>query len=311
MESNHIDWNADLGGWDFSQALPSIETADFAANYINSFEYSLSDSSLNLPDDHPGSFDYTPDNYWNDNFSSLQDWSNSYIDPLVVKIGKGAVHTTNLEGSAVMFDMQANGQKVRTGWITPDHAFLVRDRNRNGKIDDSSEMFSERTSPTAATGFAALAQLDSRRDGRLDYRDKAFNELRLWTDINVDGITQKGELHSLNEFGIQTIVVDKPTAKNVYDNGNLILNTSSYHSETQRGICIGEIAEVLFKFGDTKAITSIYISDQATSVRTADGKTLQVLSDNKAQTINASMSGINLLVGGKGDILNEIGRAHV
>lgn len=303
MDANDIEWDADLGGWDYPDSLSSLDGSGLDFGDFNSFEYSLSDIDLGLGNDAQYNVDYSY-NAWANDSSFGGDWSGSYLDPLVVKIGKGSVHTTNLEGSTVMFDMQANGKKVRTGWITPDHAFLVRDRNRNGQIDDSSEMFSERTSPKAATGFAALAQLDSNRDGWVSYKDKAFKELRLWTDINADGLTQKGELHTLDEFGIRFFVVAKPVAKNVYDNGNLILNTNTYHSETRRGIYVGEIAEVLFNFGDAKPVTSVYISDQATAVRTAEGKTVQVLSDTKAQTINASMSGINLLVGGKGDVLN-------
>lgn len=303
MEANHIEWNADTGQWNYPDWLPPADMDQFSLDYVNSFEYSLSDIDLGFENAPVNVYDYNPSDGWNGSTSS-DSWSNSYIDPLVLKIGKGSVHTTNLQGSNVMFDMAANGQKVRTGWITPDHAFLVRDRNRNGIIDDSSEMFSERTSPNAATGFAALAQLDSNRDGWIDYRDKAYKELRLWTDINVDGMTQKGELHPLSDFGVEYIAVAKPVAKNVYDNGNLILNVNAYHAVYPRGYFSGEIAEVLFNFGDTKPVASIYISDQATAVRTTEGKTLQVLSDKTAQTMNASMSGINLLVGGKGDVLN-------
>ncbi len=311
MASNNAEWDTQTGTWDYLDLPPTFEVEQYIPQFsiesINDFEYSLSDFDLGLENSPYGNVsfaDYGYSVWWGDGGSSSDNWSNSYIDPLVLKLGGGAVHTTNLQGSTVMFDMAANGTKVRTGWITPDHAFLVRDRNRNGIIDDSSEMFSERTSATAATGFGALAQFDSNRDGWLDYRDRLYKELRLWTDINVDGITQKGELRSLGEFGITYLAVKNPVAKNVYDNGNLILNFNHYGISNRRGYGTGQIAEVLFNFGDTQAATSIYLSDQATAVRTADGRTIQLLSDKSSQTINASMSGINLLVGGKGDVLN-------
>ncbi|MEY4717973.1 MAG: hypothetical protein RL563_591 [Pseudomonadota bacterium] len=304
MQAHDIDWDAGAGSWDSQDFLPTFEDAQFLSNDSHAFEYSLSDFDLGIDHSPLGSIDYNPSILPHFDSATDVDWSSGYIDPVVLKLGGGSVHTTNLQGSTVMFDMAANGQKVRTGWITPDHAFLVRDRNRNGMIDNSSEMFSEHTSPTAATGFAALAQLDSNRDGWVDYRDKAFKELRLWTDINVDGMTQKGELHPLSEFGITYLVVAKPKAKNVYDNGNLILNVNGYGGGNRRGYFAAEMAEVLFNFGKVNAATSIYLSEQSTTVRTSDGKTVQVLADKAAQTSNASMSGINLLVGGKGDVLN-------
>ena len=306
MEANHVEWAPDFTSWNFTDSLPLPDQTQFSLNDANAFEFSLSDVDLGIDTSTAGGmyFNSGESMFWDEDSFSSQSWSNSFIDPLVIKISDGAVHTTNLQGSSVMFDMQANGHKVRTGWITPDHAFLVRDRNHNGVIDDSSEMFSDRTSRTASTGFAALAQLDSNRNGWVDFRDKMFKDLLLWTDINIDGVTQKGELRTLAEFGIDYFVVAKPTAKNVYDNGNLILNTNSYHGGNKYGFYSHQIAEVLFNFGDSKPVTSIYISDQATAIRTEEGKTIQVLADKVSQTINASMSGINLLVGGKGDILN-------
>ena len=306
MEANHVEWTPDFTSWNFTDSLPLPDQTQFSLNDANAFEFSLSDVDLGIDTSTAGGmyFNSGESMFWDEDSFSSQSWSNSFIDPLVIKISDGAVHTTNLQGSSVMFDMQANGHKVRTGWITPDHAFLVRDRNHNGVIDDSSEMFSDRTSRTASTGFAALAQLDSNRNGWVDFRDKMFKDLLLWTDINIDGVTQKGELRTLAEFGIDYFVVAKPTAKNVYDNGNLILNTNSYHGGNKYGFYSHQIAEVLFNFGDSKPVTSIYISDQATAIRTEEGKTIQVLADKASQTINASMSGINLLVGGKGDILN-------
>ena len=311
MDANHAEWDISSGRWNAIYPLQGVDTQsmipEFSAESINDYEYSLSDFDLGLENSPMGNARYADDGYagwWGDGSSASSDWSASYIDPLVLKLGGGSVHTTNLQGSTVMFDMAANGKKVRTGWITPDHAFLVRDRNRNGVIDDSSEMFSERTSPTAATGFAALSQLDSNRDGWVDYRDKASKELRLWTDINVDGKTQRGELHTLGEFGITYLAVKNPFARNVYDNGNLIRNFNHYGISNRRGYGMGEMAEVLFNFGESSSAASIYITDQATAVRTADGRTIQLLSDKAAQTVNASMSGINLLIGGKGDVLN-------
>ncbi len=228
----------------------------------------------------------------------------SFIDPLVLKLGKGAVHTTNRSGSSVRFDMDGDGHKEKTGWITADHAFLVRDKNKNGKVDGISEMFSEKTSPTASTGFGALAELDTQPNGRIDKYDKQFSELRLWTDINANGVTDSSELHKLSKFGIKSIDLGSIVLRNQYDNGNMVLGTASYTSDRNGVVYTGEVAEVLFNFGEHAPVANVYLSDQATAVRTADGKVIEVLSDAGAQKVNASLSGVNVLIGEAGDVLN-------
>lgn len=228
----------------------------------------------------------------------------SYIDPLVLKLGGGSVHTTNLSGSKVMFDMDGDGDKDKTGWITADQAFLVRDKNNNGKVDDVSEMFSEQMSATASTGFSALAELDTRRNGRIDKYDKFFGELRLWTDINANGVTDGGELHKLSRFGIKSIDLGHVDIHNHYDNGNMVLSTTSYTAERKGITYIGEVAEVLFNFGDHAPVANVYLSDQATALRTADGKVIEVLNGAGVQKVNASLSGVNVLIGSVGDVLS-------
>lgn len=242
--------------------------------------------------------------YGSSGFSSQSDFFFSYIDPLVLKLGGGAVHTTNLSGSKVRFDMDGDGDRDKTGWISADHGFLVIDKNKNGKIDNVSEMFSEQMSARASTGFAALAELDNKRNGRIDKNDKAFADLRLWTDINANGVTDTGELHKLGRFGIQSIDLNRIEERNQYDNGNMVLSTTSY-TGVRKGISYtGEVAEVLFNFGDHAPVAHVYLSDQATALRTADGKVIEVLKDAGAQKVNASLSGVNVLIGGAGDVLN-------
>lgn len=255
-----------------------------------------------------------PSNFWSSSGSSNPGFSgsgsltsgspfNSYIDPLVLKLGGGSVHTTNLAGSKVMFDMNCDGRKERTGWITADEGFLVMDKNGNGRIDDASEMFSEFMSPTAKTGFGALAELDANHNGSINAKDPLFKQLRLWIDINCNGETDKGELHTLEEFGIVYFSVGT-TALNYYDNGNLVTRFGDYIAASPSSSRFGEIAEVLFNFGDAAPVDTVYITDQLTAVRTKEGKAIEVLSDKIAQPVNASLSGVNVLVGGPGDVLN-------
>ena len=83
------------------------------------------------------------------------------------------------------------------------HTFLgITDSNGNGKIDDGSELFGNFTQikdkdgnqRLAKHGYEALANLDSNNDGVIDINNKDFNKLRIWQDINKDGVSQINEL---------------------------------------------------------------------------------------------------------------------
>ncbi|NWA46631.1 hypothetical protein HX889_54305, partial [Pseudomonas reactans] len=85
---------------------------------------------------------------------------------------------------------------------------LVWDKNGNGKIDSGSELFGNNTKlksgENAANGFLALADLDENHDGVFDAQDSAFSKLKVWRDLNSDGVVQSGELAGLSESGVSS-----------------------------------------------------------------------------------------------------------
>ena len=79
------------------------------------------------------------------------------FDPLVLDLNGDGLETIGLSDSKVHFDSLHNLFAARTGWLSGNDGFLVLDKNRNGLIDDGSEMFGSDT----LGGFADLAQYDS------------------------------------------------------------------------------------------------------------------------------------------------------
>jgi hypothetical protein len=58
---------------------------------------------------------------------------------------------------------------------------------------------------TTANGYEALRKYDTNNDGFIDANDGVFSQLRLWHDLNGDGIAQPNELVTLDAAGIQAI----------------------------------------------------------------------------------------------------------
>ena len=154
-------------------------------------------------------------------------------DPLALDLDGDGIETVSAAGfSGSLFDHNGNGIRTATGWIAPDDGLLVRDLNGNGIIDNGAELFGDNTKLAdgsfAKHGYAALAELDSNGDGIVSAADAAFQTLRVWQDLNQDGISQANELRILEELGIQSLdVAYKDVNKNL-GKGNTLAQQGSY-----------------------------------------------------------------------------------
>lgn len=128
-------------------------------------------------------------------------------DPLILDL-QGDGFNIELKKYGVNFDLNCDGFAEKINWTNRD-AILAVDLNGNGKIDNGREVFGDyhllADGTRAVNGFEALAQYDTNGDGIIDENDEIFTKLCLWIDSNSDGISDTGELKSLNELGIKAI----------------------------------------------------------------------------------------------------------
>ena len=154
-------------------------------------------------------------------------------DPLTLDLDGDGLETVGIDPTQpILFDHDGDGIKTGTGWVLPDDAFLAMDRNANGTIDTGAELFGDSTpryaGGMAADGFAALAQEDTNADGRVNASDTRFAQLKLWRDLDQDGLTDAGELQTLAEAGIEAINVARLANNQVLANGNRIADLGTY-----------------------------------------------------------------------------------
>ena len=94
-------------------------------------------------------------------------------DPLVVNFDG---NSAGLTADRYSFDINADGTLDQIPGLTPGRAYLIIDRNGNGKVDDGSEVIGAMT----GDAYAELRALDDDGNGFVDAGDVSFSQLGLW-----------------------------------------------------------------------------------------------------------------------------------
>jgi hypothetical protein len=149
--------------------------------------------------------------------------------PIVIDVAGNGFDLTDAY-TGVNFDMGGDGHTEPIAWTTADSddAWLVLDRNGNGRVDSAKEMFGNFTDQpqanTAPNGFLALAHFDKSNggngDGRIDARDSVFSNLRLWQDKNHNGVSEANELNTLSSFNVGSLDLNFKESKKTDEHGN-------------------------------------------------------------------------------------------
>ena len=164
-------------------------------------------------------------------FSQSRDWR--FMDPLAIDLDSDGIEAVPVNGSSpVLFDHDGDGTRTGSGWLKGDDAWLVLDKNANGRIDNGSELFGADTvmsnGQKASNGFAALADLDRNHDGFFDSLDAKYSQVQIWRDLDQDGVSEAGELQSLDAAGIASISLASTSKTTRLDSGNVQTATASY-----------------------------------------------------------------------------------
>jgi Ca2+-binding RTX toxin-like protein len=186
----------------------------------------------------------------------LQPFKNPATSPLVLDLDGNGFDLSST-ASGVHFDFGGDHFRELTGWVNSGDGLLVYDANHDGAISDTTELFGNATTE----GFEVLSFYDGRTGGNyysdptggtingangvIDANDAIFSQLRVWRDLNQDGIAQAAELTSLTDESIVRINLnhtapDAETEFNAELVGNRISQVATFEKLDGSSAAIGD-----------------------------------------------------------------------
>lgn len=102
-------------------------------------------------------------------------------------------------------DVNGDGLLRTAAWAAPQDGTLIWDKYHDGKVHDSSQYAFAQYLAGAKTDLEGLKAFDTNGNGKLDGGDTVWSEMRVWQDLNGDGITDAGEVKTLAAWGMTSI----------------------------------------------------------------------------------------------------------
>lgn len=136
--------------------------------------------------------------------------STRVYSPIVLDLdGDGKIEASNgqylahdsFSDKVVAFDFFGNGFPVLTEWVGANDGLLCRP-NADGSVKGTN-LFG--IANGFDNGYEEMASLDVDNSGSLEGAE--LKDLRVWTDVNANGIAEANELKTLDELGITSIKV--------------------------------------------------------------------------------------------------------
>jgi hypothetical protein len=163
-----------------------------------------------------------------DSFSVIYDPDVAQAAPVALDLdGDGSIAYLGLE-AGVHFDFDSDGHAEATSWVSSADGILVYDADGDGAVSSADEISFTSYHPAAETDLQGLSlAFDSNHDGHLNVLDNSFSAFAVWQDLNSDGVSDSGELMSLERVGIADLDLTGDGLASVAAGGDVLIHGST------------------------------------------------------------------------------------
>ena len=158
-------------------------------------------------DAQPGNLDYR------------NEFSQQTATVIALDLNRDGVITTTKKatGNGVLFDVDNDGFAEETDWIGPRDGILVLDRTSSGQAADGqinrgADLFNDTWVDGKDRRLTVLNEINNAGNASngstINTQDPVFSHLKVWMDINGDGVAQRAEMQSLQSLGINSLQWD-------------------------------------------------------------------------------------------------------
>ncbi len=167
----------------------------------------------------------------------------SLASPVVLDLDGNGVNLVSKSQSKAKFDLDGDGIRDTTGWVSKGDGILVFDRNGDGKLSGLNEISFIDDKPGAKSDLDGLTAFDTNGDGRLDKRDAQFSSFKVWRDKDGDGKVDKKELTTLKKVGVAAIELSGTAVEKEWGwDDNIVVNTGSFIRTNGRRQALADVA---------------------------------------------------------------------
>lgn len=158
-----------------------------------------------------------------------------------------------LDAGSPQFDWNGDGLTDATAWVGPQDGFLAIDLGADGSagpdglINQAKELAftlwpTEEQGSTDSDLEALRLVFDTNNDGLLSAEDARWSEFRVWQDINQNGVSETGELSTLDQLGIKYInLIPTTDGTQSFADGSAITGTSFLEQVDGQTRLVGDV----------------------------------------------------------------------
>ena len=146
----------------------------------------------------------------------------NYVTPILLDLNRDGEIAVNRK---MLFDIDGDGVKEEMSAVSKDDGYLFVDLDGDGKVSHPDELIiANQTENPYDTDLEAFATLyDSNKDGVFDKNDVHFNMVKIWQDLDGDGVSDSNEVKSFADYGMISLNVTSDNNVRVLEDGTKIM----------------------------------------------------------------------------------------